>query len=252
MSVELIRAIETLILPPGGLILLGLLGLLLSRRFLGKAIVFIALFCTYLLSTSYISSLLMAGLESYPALTISEARKSGAQAILMLGAGLRTDAKEYAADTLNSLHLERVRYAAWLSRRTDLPVIPSGGTLIDEGVPEAWLARTALEDEFGVKVAAIEDVSRTTRENARLTKKVLDHLGISRVLLVTHAWHMPRAMDVITEAGIDALPAPTAFRYKSGNKRKLSDWLPTASGMLYSYFAIHEYVGRFWYRVTTG
>ena len=252
MSVELVRAIETLILPPGGLILLGLLGLLLSRWFLGKAIIFIALLVVYLLSTSYVSSLLMAGLERYPALSIAAAKESDAQAIVVLGAGRRIDASEYGTDTLGSLHLERVRYAAWLARHTGLPVIPSGGAPITEGTPESWLARMTLEDEFRVKVLAVEDASRTTRENAQLTKQLLERLGISRVLLVTHAWHMPRAMGVITEAGIDALPAPTMFRYKIDEESKVSDWLPTAYSMLYSYFALHEYVGRLWYWITTG
>ena len=250
MSVELVRAIEALILPPGGLLLLGLLGLLLSGRTLGKALVFIALLGTYLVSTPYVSSLLMAGLERYPALTISTARASGAQAILVLGAGRHLDAPEYGGDTLGDLHLERVRYAAWLARHTGLPVIPSGGAVSGRGTPEARLARTVLEEEFGVKVAAVEDASRTTRENARLAKGVLDRLGIDRVLLVTHAWHMPRAMDVITEAGIDAVPAPTAFRHKDDGESRISDWLPAASGMLYSRYALHEYTGRLWYRIT--
>jgi len=253
MSTELTRIIESLLLPPGSLILLGLLGLILFRSRLGKAFIFTSLLGIYMLSTPVISDQLMSGLEtSYPALSIEKAKQSGAQAIVVLGGGRYIDAPEYGGDTISSLNLERLRYAAWLSHRTGLPVIPSGGAPITEGASEAWLARKTLTEEFNVKVAAIEDASRNTRENAQLTKIVLDRLGFNRVLLVTHACHMPRAMYVMTKAGINALPAPTAFRHKADNDEegKIQDWLPGSYAMLHSSYAIHEYVGKFWYQIT--
>jgi len=250
MSLELRHIIESLLLPPGCLILLGLLGLVLINRHLGKVLAFLSLSGFYLLSTGFISGLLMSGLEIYPALTIKEAKASGAQAIVVLGAGRYLDAPEYGGDSIRSLHLERLRYAAWLSRRTGLPIIPSGGIVITEGTPEAWLARDVLKSEFNVRVAAIEDASRTTRENAQLTKVVLDRLGIDRILLVTHAWHMPRAMYAMTKAGVNARPAPTSFRYKDDDEESIQDWLPSAHDFLVSYWAVHEYVGKFWYQIT--
>ncbi|MFC1602145.1 YdcF family protein [Pseudomonadota bacterium] len=250
MSTELTRIIESLLLPPGGLILLGLLGLIFFRKHLGKAFIFLSLSGFYMLSTAVVSDQLMSGLEIYPALSIEEAKKSGAQAIVVLGAGRYIGAPEYSEDTVSTLHLARLRYAAWLSRRTGLPVIPSGGAPIVEGAPEAWLARKTLTEEFNVKVAAIEDVSRNTRENAQLTKVVLDQLGFDQILLVTHAWHMSRAMYVMTNAGVNALPAPTAFRHKDGEEKKFRDWLPSASSFLYSRYAIHEYIGKLWYQIT--
>jgi len=250
MSTELTRIIESLVLPPGSLILLGLLGLIFFKRYLGKAFIFLSLLGFYLLSTPYISDSLMSGLEVYPALTIKQAKQSGAQAIVVLGAGRYMDAPEYGSDTVSTLHLVRLRYAAWLSHKTGLPVIPSGGAPIIEGIPEAQLAQKTLHDEFNVKVAAIEDASNNTRQNAQFTKAVLDDLGLDHVLLVTHAWHMPRAMEVMAKAGVNALPAPTAFRFKDDDVERVQDWLPSASAFLYSRLAIHEYVGRVWYRLT--
>ncbi len=250
MSLELRHIIENLLLPPGSLILLGLLGLVLIHRLLGKVLTFLSLLGFYLLSTSVISGLLMSGLEIYPALSTMEAKTLNAQAIVVLGAGRYLDAPEYGGDTVSALNLERLRYAAWLSHRTALPIIPSGGVVITEGTPEAQLARDILKNEFNVKVAAIEDASRTTRENANLTKRVLDKLGFSKILLVTHAWHMPRAMYVMKEAGVNAHPAPTSFQYKE-SEREFQDWLPHTSAFLSSSWAIHEYVGKFWYQITT-
>ncbi len=250
MSTTLIYTLKSLLLPPGGLILLGLLGLALSRRRLGRTLIFLSLLGLYGLSTPYLSGQLMSGLERYPALSVAAAERSGAEAIVVLGSGRYLDAPEYGGDSIRSLHLERLRYAAWLARRTGLPIIPSGGIVLTEGAPEAWLAREILTDEFGVQVAAVEDVSRNTRENARLTRVVLEQLGIDRVLLVTHAWHMPRAMEAMRRAGVNAQPAPTSFQHKNGGEAHLLDWLPSANAFLVSYWAIHEYAGRLWYRAT--
>ncbi len=251
MNLELQHIIEKLLLPPGSLILLGLLGLALVNRRQGRLFIFLSLSGFYLLSTPAISDRLMSGLEIYPALSIQEAKRSGAQAIVVLGGGRYLDAPEYGGDSIRSLHLERLRYAAWLSRRTGLPIIPSGGIVIAEGTPEAWLARDVLTNEFGVAVAAVEDASRTTRENAQLTKVVLDRLGINYVLLVTHAWHMPRAMEMMIKAGVNAHPAPTSFQHiDRGDEGEVQDWLPSASAFLVSYWAMHEYVGKFWYQIT--
>lgn len=251
MNLELQHIIEKLLLPPGSLILLGLLGLALVNRRLGKLFIFLSLSGFYLLSTPAISDRLISGLEVYPALSIQEAKTSGAQAIVVLGGGRYLNAPEYGGDSVRSLHLERLRYAAWLSRRTGLPIIPSGGIVIAEGTPEAWLARDVLTNEFKVKVAAVEDVSRTTRENAQLTKVVLDQLKIKHVLLVTHAWHMPRAMEMMIKAGVNARPAPTSFQnIASDEGEEIQDWLPSASAFLVSYWAIHEYAGKLWYQIT--
>jgi uncharacterized SAM-binding protein YcdF (DUF218 family) len=53
-----------------------------------------------------------------------------------------------------------------------------------------------------------EDKSRNTRENAMLTKALVDPKPGERWLLVTSAWHMPRAMGVFRKAGfaVEAFP----------------------------------------------
>jgi uncharacterized SAM-binding protein YcdF (DUF218 family) len=248
MNVATIRALEYLVLPPGGLILLGLLGLLLWRRLLGRLLSGLALLALYLLCTPYISAQLIQGLEEgYPALSLEAARHSGAQAIVVLGGGRYEGAPEYDGDTVSGGFLARLRYGAYLARHTGLAVIPSGGSPFEEGPPEAWLAKQVLEQEFQIKVAAVEDRSRTTHENAWFTKTLLDQLQIERVLLVTHAWHMPRSMTVFRQAGVDVVAAPTYFEYRADIGSKLRDWLPTAASLQSSSQALHEYVGMLWY-----
>lgn len=249
MNVETTRALEYLILPPGGLIILGLLGMFLWQRLLGRLLTGFSLFALYLLCTPYMAAQLMQGLEDHPALSLKAARHSGAQAVVVLGGGRYEGAPEYGGDTVGRGLLERIRYAAHLARHTGLPVIPSGGSPFEEGPPEAWLARQVLEEEFQVRVAAVEDRSRTTHENARYTKELLEQRGIQRVLLVTHAWHMPRSMEVFRQAGVNAIAAPTYFEYRADTGNSILDWLPSTDGLQLSRIALHEYVGMLWYHI---
>ena len=134
-------------------------------------------------------------------------------------------------------------------RQTGLPVIPSGGNPGAIGTPEAILARDILQNEFGVKVAEIERHSDTTWENARYTAQLLKRLGLSRILLVTDAAHMPRALYAFRRNGVQVLPAPTHFSSVDGEEiSRLERYLPSGIAIRDSDYAIHEYLGLLWYR----
>ena len=129
-----------------------------------------------------------------------------------------------------------------------MPIIVSGGTRGIDGPPEAHLARQVLEDELGARVSMLEDQSLTTWENARLTQPLLKRQGIGQVLLVTHAWHLPRAVYAFREAGVQVIPAPTHFVHSSYPSEGLVHWLPSAGAMYNSYYALHERLGLLWYK----
>ncbi len=249
MSVELVRALEALILPPGGQILLILAGLLLWRwRRWSLLLAGTGMATLYLFSTPYVAGLLMTPLEPHAALTDADLKETRAQAILVLGGGRYEDAPEFGGDTANPLLLARLRYAAWLQRRTGLPIIVSAGTRGTGGPPEARLARQVLEDELGARVSMLEEQSLTTWENARLTRPLLQQKGIDRVLLVTHAWHLPRALWAFHQAGVQATPAPTHFAHSPHATVNPVDWLPSAKALHTSYYALHEHLGLIWYK----
>lgn len=250
MGQEIIWIAKALILPPGGIILLGVLGLIMGgRSLLGRFLITLSLAALYLCSTPYIANRMMAEVETFPALSPKEILDSRAEAIVVLGGGRRDDAAEFEGDTVNGILLERLRYAAYLSRLSGLPVIPSGGSARSDGPAEAALSRRVLEEEFNVPVAATEENSRTTWENATMTATLLQRAGIGRVLLVTHAMHMPRSMEMFRRAEIDAIAAPTAFIHRGDSLNRLSDWLPNPRTLWYSYFALHELVGGAWYAI---
>lgn len=244
--------IKSLIMPPGGLILLFLAGFLLARRVLARVFIFIGLSILTLMSLPTVAARVIAPLEPYPPLDPARAGGSGAQAILILGAERYSWAAEYGGDTVGGKTLQRLRYGAFLHRETGLPVFVTAGSPPPEDPPLGELMRKTLEGELGVAVAGVEDRSLTTEENATRSLDMLRGAGIGHVLLVTHAWHMPRAVAAFDRAGIEVTPAPTAFIHRATDERGATDyrdWLPSASAFSVSYFALHEHLGRVWYQL---
>lgn len=237
--------IKALVLPPG----LFLLLLALSLKWRWRWPLWLSLALLYLLSTPFVAGTLALGLETMPALAEESLAHTKAEAILVLGGGRQTQAPEYGADTPGTASMERLRYAARLARRTGLPLMVSGGSPFkEEEISEAELGRQVLEEDFGLKKVLVEAESPDTRANIRLSAERLKDLGYTRVLLVTHAWHLPRALDECTRAGLDAMPAPMGFISTNlALKPAWRQWLPSAKALWESRLLLHEYLGRLWY-----
>jgi len=236
-----LRAVaKALALPPLGPIVVALVGLSLLRRRprLGRALAWSGVLRLYALSTPLVAHLLLRGLAIPPVLDPGRARL--AQAIVILGGGVRQDAVEYGGDTLNRLTLERVRYGAKVARETGLPILVSGGTL-DGGPTEARLMKDALEHEFGVPVRWAESGSRNTHENAVESAAILHKEGITKVVLVAHSFDMQRAIAELHRAGIETVPAPTLL--PGEDRLDYRDFIPSLSGLTTSYFALYELLG---------
>jgi uncharacterized SAM-binding protein YcdF (DUF218 family) len=251
MEFHIVKFIESIIFPPAIVVLLLLAGLIVLpvRRRAGYLLSVFALLLLYLFSIPLVSSGLMSLNEPYPALTEEQLETQQAQAIVVLAAGRERDAKEYGGDTVGTLTLQRIRYAAFLQRRTHLPIIVSGGKPEGDVRSMADLMRQSLEQDFDVSVEAQEDQSKTTYENALFTSSLLKEQGYKRILLVTHAWHMPRSVEAFQHFGIEVIPAPTAFAGYGNWRFELSDIMPGSQALHYSFWALHELFGRWWYRL---
>jgi uncharacterized SAM-binding protein YcdF (DUF218 family) len=241
------KILTALALPPAGPLLLAALGLLLMRRRprFGKALAWTGVVALWLLATPAVTKPMLAAIEDVPPLDPSLAKS--AQAIVVLGGGSYFAAPEYGGDTVGPSSLERVRYAARLQRETGLPLLVSGGAPLG-GVPEGRSMKETLERDFGVKVRWVEDRSADTRENARLSAPLLSEAGVRRVLLVTHAWHMPRSVAAFERTGLVVVPAPTGF------STPVVDWvvgcIPQWQALRDTGIALHEWVGRLVYAVS--
>jgi uncharacterized SAM-binding protein YcdF (DUF218 family) len=248
-----------LVLPPVPLFLLLLLGarLILPRRGLGWFVILLSITLMWLSSCLGTARLLNQHmLKAPPALSaqaldelkaLKNKDKEGV-AIVILGGGQETLAPEYGVSNLTANSMERLRYGLWLSRATGIPVAFSGGAgwVSPEGQAEAHIAARIASGEFGQQIKWIEDQSRDTRENALRTAILLKPLGIHRVVLVTHGWHMPRARSNFQqafgdEATIQAAPVGAGVLHTSS---LWQDWLPTSVGFINVRHALHEGLGR--------
>ena len=238
--------ISAVLLPPLNLILLGLAGLLLLRRrpALARVLLIAALALLTTLSMPVVADRLLAQLEIYPAL--DPAHLPQADAIVILGAGTYFDAPEYGGDTVDSMALERLRYGARLARMIGLPILVTGGKPAG-GKPQSALMQAALEQDFRVPVRWAEARSNTTWENARNSYALLASSRIRRIFLVTHAWHLPRAVYSFEKAGFRVIPAGTGFTL--AKTARIMDFIPQPRGLQTSYYAMHEAIGLIWYRL---
>ncbi len=251
MEFLFVKTVSAVILPPGiNLFMAGLGGLLMMRwRRFGGGVVILALVSLYGLSTAVLSGPLLSSLETYPALSAEDLRRGDAGAIVVLAADRYSNAPECDGfDTVSRYTLERLRYGARLYRQTSLPVLVTGGAPLEHDFSLAFLMKEVLVDDFRVPVVWSEEGSRTTWENAELTNAILQKEGISRFYLVTHAWHMPRAMTAFRRLGLDPTAAPTSFTTRSSARTgRFLGWLPSAGALKQSSLALHEYLGRLWY-----
>lgn len=251
-SVIATNAVSALLLPPLNLALVCALGLLLRRRHprLGLALGGGALGLLIVFSTSAGARLLVGPLE-HRSTPLASARNTGAQAIVVLGGGRISNAPEYRGQDIPTLQaLARLRYAARLQRETGLPLLTTGGTPDGASEPEADGMARVLREDFAVPVRWTEGRSNNTAENAAFTAALLKPAGISRILLVTDAMHMPRSRAIFETMGFDVVPAPTIF-FSRENLSALA-FLPGGEGLRRSEHALHEWIGMVWYRLRHG
>jgi uncharacterized SAM-binding protein YcdF (DUF218 family) len=187
-------------------------------------------------------------LERVPPLAREEWATLGqrADAIVVLGSGRERGDPAWGADQPTGIGLERQRYAARLAKASGLPVLTSGGLHYGTPPSEARLMADSMLDDFGVTVRWQEGLSRTTWENAQMSASMLLPQGIKRVVLVTQAAHMPRAVWSFQKAGFEVVPAPVGF-LGGDNARPLGGWMPEFKSIWQSGQLMNEAVGQVGY-----
>src|SRR5208282_5554039 len=164
-----VRAVcRALVLPPGGSLLLGCVGLALLGRAprAGRALIAAGLGTLLLLSVPLVGDLLNRLAERYPPLDL--AHRPSADVIVVLAGGVRRNAAGEEHAVVQGETLERLAYAARLARLTGLPLLLSGGS-VEPGEAEARIMQRTLRADFALDARWLETRSRTTRENARET-----------------------------------------------------------------------------------
>lgn len=242
--------VKFLLLPPMVLFLAMGAGFLLHHRRhrAGLPLVFGTLGVFFLLclpvTTSLLMGLVQRGVE--PLDPTDTAATAGAGAIVILSAGLDERTPEYGGTTsVDEMTLVRLRYGARLHRELHLPILVTGGPWGQSETVLGDIMAESLQTDFLVKTRWIERRAGNTRGNAEGSAEILLGEGIDTILLVTHAWHMPRSERAFERAGLKVIPAPMGFERSDGLHP--GDFLPSAKAFHTSYYAVHELMGRVWY-----
>ena len=177
--------------------------------------------------------------------------------ILVLGGGILPQEPPRQSIELNEAG-DRMLYAVRLYRQGKAPfVLLAGGK-----APGSTRETSEAEDEreilefLGLPRAAIEleTTSSNTHENAKKSHALLEQKKVQRVLLVTSALHMPRALGVFRRQmpGIEIIPAPTDYLATDGKPpplmKELGNLMPSAGRLMQMEEILHEYLGIAYYK----
>lgn len=166
------------------------------------------------------------------------------RAIVVLSEGRISISPEYGnIDTVSAHTLQRIQYASWLHKKTNLPVLLSGGSRLGEATSEAVLMNQVMAASFGVSPKWIESSSTNTMESAAYSSKILKTADIHEIILVTHAWHMQRAKSTFEQYNLIVIPAATGFQSRNKPKHQWLLYLPSAKALHESSRAIGEMLG---------
>jgi len=255
-------ALTALVLPPTPLLLLVLAGAWRLRRGRrgGFALVLAACaglwLCTCDGFAGWLQDSILRPPPALDAAARAELRRQAAAgtalAIVVLGGGVDPFAPEFGEGDLKPPSLQRLRYGLWLGRETGVPVAMSGGAgwTLGNGNERSEAAvgeRVAVRD-FGAPLRWTEEGSRDTRGNARNTIALLQKQGVREIVLVTHGWHMPRALREFRAAAADAgAAAPVIVAAPMGlaprAERPLLQWMPSGGGALNCTLMLREIAG---------
>lgn len=235
----------SLVMPPTGFVTLILIGLLLRGRWhrLGRRLTLVSAVCLLLFSLPIVSESALVALET--GLPTTPPADHPPQAIIVLGAEIIRSIQRPGLFRPGLLTLDRLRSAAALHRRTGLPILATGGLSGPKTVAVGMAMEQSLRDDFQTPARWVEDKSVDTWENARFSADILRAEGITSVYVVTHAWHMKRALLAFQGTGLTVTAAPTPL--DEWGQPDLGDFMPRASVWQTGYYAMHEWIGLVWY-----
>jgi uncharacterized SAM-binding protein YcdF (DUF218 family) len=214
-----------------------------------------ALLILFVASNQWFSKLVTGPLESR---ILPHGPLPHAEAIVVLSSGLEPATPPQPAIVLDDAGANRLLYAAQLYRQGQAPtVIVNGGRMPwSKSSPPMSEGMAVVMEVMGVPKSAIiqEPDSANTYENAVDVKAILGARHIGRILLVTSAMHMPRALALFRQQGIDAIAAPCAFLSVNHHDEN-GAWqdavlglIPNADGLRLTSMAVKELLGLAAYR----
>lgn len=235
-----------LISPLGSALFGGLLALILgfaARRRLALGLGVLSLAWLWGWSLPVTSNAIRGYLENqHPAVNASAMPEAGA--IVVLGGGTSPLSYGEPYPNLNAAS-DREWHGARLYQAGKAPLlILTGGHDPKYRATSSAEAMRRFMSALGVPDSAmlLEERSRNTTQNADFTADILEERGISRILLVTSALHMPRSVALFEAQGLEVILAATDHEVRPLPTWR--NWLPGTDALDGSSRAIKEIVGR--------
>lgn len=175
---------------------------------------------------------------------------SGIEAVIVLGGGVGIHEKCGRVELFGAA--DRIWMGVRLHKAYGVPIVLGGGMnekieplMSDFGVPrEAW---------------SFVESARNTEEEAKLIAERLVGSGQwvvgserkPKILLVTSAWHMPRAKMLFERAGFEIVEGPTDYEMHLAAEKPIEfgDFFPSVDAMAKNGWAVKEWVARAGYRL---
>ncbi len=229
------------------LLFISLIFILMKKKF-GKRLLVFTLVLFYLLSIMPVSNLLLKTLENkYPPLLVPP--KTVKYIVVLGGGSLNRDTQLPSTSRLHPSSTARLLEGIRLFNQLDEAVlITSGGN--SKATPIEGLTCYQMKE-----LAVLLGVEREkimllceTRDTYDEAKNVQQVLGDQPFLLVTSAFHMPRAMFFLKKIGLNPIPAPSDYKGQSKYNYFFSPLLPASGFFSDSSSVLREYVGLIFYR----
>lgn len=216
----------------------------MKRRKAGLIFGFAALMLFVIFSTGYVPGYLVKKLESRYTPFNDPHKFSGGEKVYIqvLGGGYTTDERLPPQAQLSYATLGRLSEAIRIFNKLANSVLVVSGNVASGDQSMAVVVKKAAISlgVDGSRIEMLEDPS-TTMEEARA---FASRYGTSsKVIIVTDALHMPRAMKFFEESGVIAHPAPTNYHIKVDDNPFALRWMPSAENFLLMDRAMREFMG---------
>lgn len=246
------KLIETVMFPPGIIIAVLLLIAVTGRK--KMAIFLLSLFFAviiYAASLGLIANIIISPLQNaYPkprslhALQFHIDTKHTAVVVLSSGA--------YNSRTLDGDSFNRLFAGFLLQKKLGVSIILSGGRATSGIATSVVMRRVLLK--LGIKKLdiLIDDKSNDTFQNAKNLKIICKRHGFKKIIIVTSAYHMLRAMLLFKKAGFSddgVIPYPVDYKTEEKPVYNIYDFFPSLGSLIISSEALHEYLGYLYYEV---
>lgn len=200
-------------------------------------------FLLYIACMPYTSGILLHTLENRYS---PQPNVGNCDAIVVIGYGAVDDRIDVDGELgdLTSITSARISAAARLQHIIGKPIIVSGGKVFDTSGCESEIgARQLIHLGVAPSNVICENKSRTTRENAEYTQKILNQYNFKNPILIASAFHLPRAVLEFKKVGVNVIPYPVDWHTRSILEDNIMAFIPTYDGLWGTGTASREWIG---------